>query len=114
MIGLLKKHGMVALTVALGAWATAGLPIVVGFDDTTDAGAYWLYGAGSFAFGLLILGGLIAMRRGLRGGRTAVALGAIATGIVVWWLVIPAVAAVAILVWLYVPRRLRRAPAQPA
>lgn len=114
MIGLLKKHGMVALTVALGVWATTVVPVLVLLDDTADGGAYSLYGAGSIAFGLLILGGLVAMRRGLRGGRTALALGAIATGIVVWWFVIPAITAVAILVWLYVPRRVRRAPVQPA
>ena len=114
MIGLLKKHGMVSLTVALGVWATTVVPILVALDDEATSGDRWLQGAVSFALGLLILGGLIAMRRGLRGGRTAVALGAIGTGILVIWLVIPAVAAVAILVWLYVPRRLRQAPAQPA
>lgn len=112
MIGLLKKHGMVALTVALGVWAIS-MPVVVAFDHEADVGWRWLYGGVSFGFGLLILGGLIARRRGLRGGGTVLALGVIGTGFWWAWLVIPPIVAVAILAWLYVPRLLRRAPAQP-
>ena len=67
-----------------------------------------------FAAGILILGGLIAMRRGLRGGRTAVALGSIAPGIVFYWMIIAPIITLAILVWLYAGRQPGRAPVQPA
>jgi len=104
---LLKKHGMVALAVALGVWATTVVPILVGSDD-------WLQVGVSVSFGLLILGGLIAMHRGLRGGRVAVALGAIGTGMMTLWLVVPTIATVAILIWLYATRDVRQVPPLPA
>ena len=66
------------------------------------------------SFGLLILGGLIAMHRGIRGGRVAVALGAIGTGMMTLWLVLPTIATVAILIWLYATRDVRQVPPLPA
>jgi hypothetical protein len=66
------------------------------------------------AFGLLILGGLVAVHRGLRGGRVAVAVGAVGTGLIAVWLVLPAMAAVAIVIWLYATRDGRQAPPLPA
>ncbi len=104
---LLKKHGMVALTVALGVWAIAVAPILIGSDN-------WLQVAVSISFGLLILGGLIGVQRGLTGGRLAVAVGAIGTGLLVVWLVVPAIAAIAIVIWLYATRKVQAAPPQPA
>jgi hypothetical protein len=101
------KHGMVALAVALGGWATIVVPILIGSDD-------WLQAAASVALGFLILGGLVAVRRGLRGGRVAVAVGAIGTGLIAVWLVVPALAAVAIVIWLFATRDGRGAPPLPA
>lgn len=107
MIEPLKKYGMVALAIALAVWAITVVPILAG-------SAEWLQGALSIGFGLLILGGLIAMHRGLRGGRAAVAVGALFTGLLVVWLVIPAIVAVAIVIWLVATRDLERAPPHPA
>jgi VIT1/CCC1 family predicted Fe2+/Mn2+ transporter len=107
MTELLKKHGMTALAIALGVWATTVVPILIGSDDRLQA-------AVSVAFGLLILGGLVAVHRGLRGGRVAVAVGAVGTGLIAVWLVLPAMAAVAIVIWLYATRDGRQAPPLPA
>jgi hypothetical protein len=106
MIELLKKYGMVALAVALSVWAITVVPVLAGSDE-------WLQGAVSIGFGLLILGGLTAMHRGLRGGRAAVAVGALLTGLLVVWLVIPAIAAVAIVIWLLATRDLEQVPPHP-
>ena len=75
MIGLLKKHGMVALTVAFGVTMTSLAVAVAAFGDVERLQAALL-----FVAGLLVLGGVVAMHRGLRGGRPAVALGAIVPG----------------------------------
>jgi len=107
MIELLKKYGMAALAVALAVWAITVVPLLAGSPDR-------LQGALSIGFGLLILGGLVAMRRGLRGGRVAVAVGALFTGFLVVWLVIPAIAAIAIVIWLLATRDLEHVPPQPA
>lgn len=107
VIGLLKKHGMVALTVALGAM-TASLAIVgEAFGEVERSQV-----AALFVAGLLILGGLVAMRGGLRGGRIAVALGAIVPGMLLVWTIIMPIITLAILVWLYAGRRPRQAPVQ--
>jgi VIT1/CCC1 family predicted Fe2+/Mn2+ transporter len=104
----LKKNGMVALAVGLGVWAVAVVPVLVGSED-------WLQVAVSVFFGLLILGGLVAVHRGLTGGRLAVSIGAIGTGLLVVWLVVPAVIAIAIVIWLYATRKVQPAtPPQPA
>lgn len=109
MIGLLKKHGMVALTVALGVM-TASLAIVgEAFGDVERSQV-----AALFVAGLLILGGLVAMRSGLRGGRMAVALGAIVPGMLLVWTIIVPIITLAILIWLFAGREPRRAPVQPA
>ncbi len=107
MIDLLKKYGMIALAVALAVWAITVVPVLAGSAER-------LQGAFSIGFGLLILCGLIAMHRGVRGGRAAVAVGSLLTGFLVVWLVVPAIAAVAIVIWLYATRNLARVPPQPA
>jgi hypothetical protein len=108
MVALLKKYGMVALAVALGVWATTiGVVLVVSGDDRAQ-------GAVAISLGLLILGGLAAMHRGLRGARATIAVGAVGAGLISVWVVIPPIAAVAILVWLYETRELRQVPPQPA
>jgi hypothetical protein len=107
VFALLKKHGMVALAVALGVWSIAVAPILIGSDDRTQVIV-------SISFGLLLLGGLVALHRGLRGARAAIAVGAIGAGLLAIWLVLPAVAGVAILIWLYETRESRQAPPQPA
>lgn len=107
MLELLKKHGMVALAVALGVWSITVVPLFVGSGDPVQ-------GAVSISLGLLILGGLIAMQRGARGGRLAVASGAIGNGLLAVWLIVPPIAAVAIVLWLFATRDARQAPPQPA
>lgn len=107
MSELLKKHGMAALAVALGIWAAAAVPILIGSDDRLQL-------AVSASFGLLILGGLIAVQRGFRGGRVAVAVGAIGTGLMTVWLVLPLLAAIAVVIWLLATRDVRRVPPLPA
>ena len=76
MIELLKKYGMVALAVALAVWAICG-----GADARRLGRTCFKIARLNRSFGLLILGGLIAMHRGLRGGRAAVAVGALLTGL---------------------------------
>ncbi len=107
MIELLTKFGMVALSVALAVWAITVVPLLAGSAEP-------LQGALSIGFGVLILGGLVAVHRGLRGGRVAVAVGALFCGFLVVWLVIPAIAAIAIVIWLLATRDLERVPPQTA
>ena len=109
MARLMKNYGMVALTLAL-ALLTISISIgVVAFDD----GKRW-QAAILFVGGLLMLGGLIAVRSGFRGGRPAVALGAIVPGLLGVWTVVLPIVTLAILIWLYAPSQLRREPIQPA
>lgn len=109
MIELLKSYGMVALTGALGV-ATTSLAIAVAiFGDAEHLQAALL-----FVAGLLMQGGLVAMRRGLRGGRIAVALGTIVPGLAGAWTVILPIVTLAILIWLFGGFELRRAPVQQA
>ena len=103
----LKKTGMIALAVALGVWAVAVVPVLIGSED-------WPQVAVSVFFGLLILGGLVAIHRGLTGGRLAVSVGAIGTGLLAAWLVVPAIVAIAIVIWLYATRKAPPPPPQPA
>lgn len=109
VIDLLKKHGMMALTGALGVLTISLAIAAAAFDDIEPSQVAIL-----FVAGLLILGGLVAMRRGLRGGRTAVALGAIVPGALLVWTVILPIVTLAVLIWLFAGRRPHPAPAQPA
>ena len=109
MARLMKNYGMVALTLALGVFTISISIGAVAFD----AGARW-QAATLFVAGLLMLGGLIAVRSGLRGGRPAVALGAIVPGLLGVWTVVLPIVTLAILIWLYAPSQLRREPIQPA
>ena len=109
MARLMKSYGMVALTLALGVFTISISIGVMAFDG----GRRW-QAAMLFVAGLLILGGLVAMRSGLRGGRTAVALGAIAPGLVGVWTVILPIVTLAVLIWLYAPSQLRREPMRSA
>ena len=109
MARLMKNYGMVALTLALGVFTISISIGVVAFGT----GGHW-QAATLFVAGLLMLGGLIAVRSGLRGGRPAVALGATVPGLLGVWTVIVPIVTLAILIWLYAGRQPRRAPAQPA
>ena len=109
MTRLMKSYGMVALTLALGVF-TISLSIgVMAFDG----GRRW-QAAILLVAGLLMLGGLLAVRSGVAGGRPAVALGAIVPGLLGVWTVILPIVSLAILVWLYAPSQLRREPLRPA
>ncbi len=109
MTRLMKNYGMVVLTLALGIVTISISVGVMAFDDGKR-----LQGAILFVAGLLLLGGLVAVRRGLRGGRAAVALGAIVPGLLGIWTIILPIVTLAILAWLYAGREPRRSPAQPA
>jgi hypothetical protein len=109
MARLMKNYGMVVLTLALGVFTISISIGVMAFDG----GRRW-QGAILFVAGLLMLGGLIAVRNGLRGGRPAVALGAIVPGLLGVWTVILPIVTLAILIWLYAPSQLRREPLRPA
>lgn len=109
MARLMKNYGMVALTLALALFTISISIGVVAFDD----GKRW-QAAILFVGGILMLGGLIAVRSGLRGGRPAVALGAIVPGLLGVWTVVLPIVTLAILIWLYAPSQLRREPIQPA
>jgi hypothetical protein len=109
MFGLFKSYGMIALTLALGV-ATISLAILgeaVGDIERSQV-------ATLLVAGLLILGGMAVMRRGVRGGRIAVALGAIVPGLLMIWTVIMPIVTLAILFWLLDGRQVRQAPTQPA
>jgi hypothetical protein len=109
MIELLKKHGMTALTVAFGVATTVLAVTVAAFRDVEQLQAAIL-----FVGGLLVLGGMAAMRRGLRGGRPAVAIGAIVPALLLVWTVVVPIVSLVILVWLFAGRQPERAPIQPA
>lgn len=109
MTRLMKNYGMVVLTLALGVFTISISIGVMAFDDGRR-----LQGAILFVAGLLLLGGLIAVQSGLRGGRPAVALGAIVPGLLGVWTVILPIVTLAILIWLFAPSRLHREPMQPA
>ncbi len=109
MARLMKNYGMVALTLALGVFAISISIGVFALD-----GDRRMQGAILFVAGILMLGGLIAIRSGVRGGRPAIALGAIVAGLLGVWTVILPIVALAILIWLYAPSQLRREPVRPA
>jgi hypothetical protein len=109
MARLMKSYGMVALTLAL---AVSTISISIGVM-AFDGGRRW-QAAILLVAGLLILGGLLAVRRGLGTGRPAVALGAIVPGLLGVWTVILPIVSLAILIWLYAPSQLRREPMRPA
>ena len=102
-----KKQGLIGLAVALGVWAAAVVPMLIGSDDSVQVVV-------SVVFGLLILGGLVLMHRGVRGARLAVAAGAVGTGLMTLWLVLPPIAAVAVVIWLYATRKSRHPLPEPA
>ena len=62
-----------------------------------------------FVAGLLALGGVIAMHRGLRGGRPAVALGAIVPGLMLVWSIVMPIVSLVIPVWVFAGRQPERA-----
>jgi hypothetical protein len=109
MARLMKSYGMVALTLALGVFTISISIGVMAFDG----GRRW-QAAILFVAGLLMLGGLLAVRSGLGGGRPAVALGAIVPGLLGVWTVILPIVSLAILIWLYAPSQLRREPMRSA
>ena len=108
MNGALKNNGMVALTGALGI-ASIVLATVAALGSVGD-GAGPLQVATLLAAGFLVLGGLLAMHRGLRGGRVAVALGTIVPGALLVWTVFMPLVAFGILIWLFARRDPQRDP----
>jgi hypothetical protein len=109
MVGLLKSYGMVVLTFALGV-ATFSLAILGGASGDVERPQVALL----LVAGLLTVGGLAAMRLGVRGARFAVGLGAIVPGLVMVWTVVAPIITLAILTWLFGGRQVRQVPAQPA
>jgi hypothetical protein len=109
MARLMKNYGMIALTVALGVFT-----ISIAIGAVAFSGVERWQAAILFVAGLLMLGGLIAIRSGLRSGRPAVALGAIVPGLLGVWTVILPLVTLAVLIWLYAPSQLRREPIRPA
>ena len=93
------NSGMVALTSVIG-FGTVALGIMVTFFDGERAQGGLLVVAG-----LLILGGLVAMHRGVRGARGIVALGTIVPATLGVWTVILPLVAIAIFAWLIISRR---------
>jgi hypothetical protein len=116
MLANVKKHGMVALAGALALWllfVAVMAPFVDDDWDATGAEKAALASLSALA-GLLVVAGLIGRARGSRGWRYVLAAGALVAGVLNWWAIVPSVAALAILIWLFAPRHLRRAPTQPA
>ena len=107
MARLIKNYGMVALTLALGGFTISIGVLAFGAGERLQAATLLIAG-------ILMLGGLIAVRSSLRGGRPAVALGAIVPGLLGVWTVVLPIVTLAILIWLYAPSQLRREPIQPA
>lgn len=109
MMELLKKHGMTALTVVFGVTMTSLAIAVTAYGDVERAQTALL-----FAAGLLVLGGMVAVHRGVRGGRPAIAVGVIVAGLMLVWTVVTPIVSLVILVWLVAGRQPARAPIQPA
>lgn len=110
MIGILKNNGMVALTGALGVACVSLAIAVVAADRSVERSQ----AATVFVAGLLILGGLVAMHRSVRGSRAAVALGTIVPGALLAWTIIAPITSLAILIWLVARRQPRRGLPEPA
>ena len=106
MIELLKNNGMAALTGALGVACVSLAIAVVAADGSVERSQ----AATLFVAGLLILGGLVAMHRSVRGGRAAVALGTIVPGALLVWTIVVPIISLAILVWLVAGRQPRQLP----
>lgn len=110
MLAAIKKHGMTALAGALGIWfLSIGVTVSVSPGWDASAGERILWGTVCLAAALLVFGGLVGMRRGTRGSRIALALGAVLGAAFTFWIVAPPVVALAVLVWLFVTRE-RRTP----
>jgi hypothetical protein len=109
MIGLLKQNGMFAFAGAFGV-TVASLAVVIASVGDVEL----LQTAIMFVAGLLVVVGLVAVRRGLPGGRPAVALGAIVPGLLLVWTVVMPIVSLTILIWLYGGSRARTGPARPA
>ena len=111
MLSKVKKHGMVALTGALGVWY-----LFIGI--TAPLSAYWEGDtAGKVASvtlcglaGTVVIAGLVGRRNSKRWASPALAVGAVLGAVFMFWIVVPVVVALAVLVWLFVTRE-RGAPA---
>jgi len=113
MLNSVKKYGMVAVAVSLGVWLLS-MATLAAFDANLSTAGRVAWPFASVAAGLLVLIGVLGLRRGWPRSRAVLSVGAVAGGLFSMWAIVPAVAAVAILIWLYAPRRLRRVPTQPA
>jgi hypothetical protein len=113
MLDSVKKYGMVAVAVALGLWLLS-MATLAAFDANLSTAGRVGWPFASAAAGLLVLIGVVGLRRGWARSRALLSVGAVAGGLFSVWAIVPTVAAAAILVWLYAPRRLRRVPTQPA
>ena len=104
VIGLLKNNGMAIFTGTLGIACAAAA--TAGASGKVDGAQV----ATLFVASLLILGGLLAMHQGVRGGRVAVGLGTIVPGALLVWTIVAPVTSLAILIWLVAGRQPRRVP----
>ncbi|HLB04487.1 MAG TPA: hypothetical protein VJK66_05655 [Gaiellaceae bacterium] len=112
MLSMTKKHGMIALTGALGLWylfiaVTAPLS---GDDWTGGTREMLTFGLVCGIAAILVFTGLVRLRKSKRWARTMLGIGAVMGAVFTFWIVVPVVAALAILIWLLVTRE-RRTPA---
>jgi len=94
------NSGMVALTSVVGIGAVA-----LGIAGTAFSDVERAQGGLIVVAGLLILGGLVAMRRGVRGARGIVAVGTIVPAALTIWTIVTPLIAIAICAWLLVSAR---------
>lgn len=89
--------------------------VLAAFDANLSTAGRVAWPLASAAAGLLVLAGVVGLGcGGWSRSRLALSVGAVAGGLFSMWAIVPTVAAVAILIWLYPPRPWRRVPTQPA
>jgi len=110
MLRGVKKHGMVALTSALGLWYLV-IGISAPLSGDWDGGTAAKVGFGTVCglAGILVFAGLVGRRRS-KWASAVLAAGAVLGAVFTFWIVVPVVVALAVLVWLFVTRE-RRTPA---
>ena len=110
MLGKVKKRGMVALACALGLWylfISIMVPLTGDFEGTAGKVAF---GTVCGLAGILVFAGLMARGRSKRWATPVIGVGSVLGAVLMYWIVVPVVVALAVLVWLFVTRE-RRAPA---
>jgi hypothetical protein len=112
MLARIKKHGMVALSGALGLWyLLIGVTAPLSGDDWTGGtGEMLAFGLVCGVAAILVFTGLVRLRKSKRWARTMLGIGAVMGAMFTFWIVVPVVVALAVLLWLFVTRE-RRTPA---